>query len=163
MLVKSYYPFMLTIDGDEVVLRLKRLTVDEWSWFKHTRDHVRQPVILRYVSRGPDQQATDAEGRYLVSLEALFGKAVTKPGPTSKAVVFYPPAGRAQLMRRNARDRRHVAQLSVSHVGKLRLPRVVRQHVGLHAVFEDRRLVVVIQTLVHALPLGPQAVRDLLI
>lgn len=32
----------------------------------------------------------------VVSLEALFGKAPTRPGPTSKAVVFYPPAGRAE-------------------------------------------------------------------
>ncbi len=32
----------------------------------------------------------------LVSVEALFGKAPVPPGPTSKAVVFYPLAGRAQ-------------------------------------------------------------------
>ncbi len=32
----------------------------------------------------------------VVSLEALFGKAPTRPGPTSKAIVFYPLAGRAE-------------------------------------------------------------------
>ena len=32
----------------------------------------------------------------VVSLEALFGKAPTRPGPTSKVVVFYPLAGRAE-------------------------------------------------------------------
>lgn len=76
MKVRGYFPYSLTIDGDEVVLRLKRMTLEEWYAFNATFAKTAQPTILRFAGRQPDgpEQACDEQGTYLVPWEQIVEK-----------------------------------------------------------------------------------------
>lgn len=73
MKVKPYFPVPLTIDGEEVVLRIKRMTDDEFGWFAARYTKVATPTITRVVSRAPSglEQERDEQGRYRLSFEQL--------------------------------------------------------------------------------------------
>ena len=59
MKIKSYYPFKLEVDGEEVELRIKRMTLDEHGQFAARADKMGTPTAYRFVSRetsGPEQE-----------------------------------------------------------------------------------------------------------
>ena len=51
MLIKPYYPVTLTIDEEAIVLRIKRMTDEEFAAFSHSDARVATPTIGRFVAR----------------------------------------------------------------------------------------------------------------
>ena len=73
MLIKPYYPVTLTIDGEEIMFRIKRMTAEEFSAFADRSARVATPTIARFTSRadsGPEQER-DEHGQYRASFEQL--------------------------------------------------------------------------------------------
>ena len=87
MKVKGYYPVTLTIDSEEIVLRLKRMTYDEFSTFTQGMARVATSTIARFVSRAPTgpEQARDEQGRYRLSFEQLCEERLAAMTPDERA------------------------------------------------------------------------------
>ena len=76
MKVRSYFPVTLTVDGEEISLRIKRMTMEEHSDFSTRLAKVGVPTYIRFVSRassGPEQEQNE-EGEYLISFEKIAEK-----------------------------------------------------------------------------------------
>ena len=73
MLIKAYYPVTLTIDGDEVKLRIKRMTDDEFADFSEQHTRVMTPTIAKVTARASAgrEQERDGQGHYRLSFESL--------------------------------------------------------------------------------------------
>lgn len=71
MKVKSYYPVTLTIDGEEIAFRIKRMTVEEYIEFKGAFIEAGSPTIEKFVSRSQDECERDEKGNYRITLEEL--------------------------------------------------------------------------------------------
>ena len=73
MLHKPYYPVTLTIDGDEVKLRIKRMTDDEFADFSEQHTRVMTPTIAKVTARASAgrEQERDGQGHYRLSFESL--------------------------------------------------------------------------------------------
>ena len=73
MLIKPYYPVTLTIDGDEVKLRIKRMTDDEFADFSEQHTRVMTPTIAKVTARASAgrEQERDGQGHYRLSFESL--------------------------------------------------------------------------------------------
>ncbi len=83
MLIKPYYPVTLTIDGEVVVIRITRMTDEEYATFEQGYVKAATPTIEQFVSRAPDgpEQARDAKGAYVVSFQALCEHRLSTMGP----------------------------------------------------------------------------------
>lgn len=73
MRIKPYYPVTRDIDGEDVALRIKRMTLEEWAAFDAVFQRVGTPTVLRFVARLPDgpEQEKDAAGAYVISFDTI--------------------------------------------------------------------------------------------
>ena len=73
MKVRQFYPVTLVIDGEEIALRVKRMTMEEHSEFSTRLVKVGTPTYQRFVSRGTSEkeQAKDDNGDYVIPFEEL--------------------------------------------------------------------------------------------
>lgn len=73
MKVRPYYPVTLDIDGEDVALRIKRMSMEEHSDFSRRFAKTSTPTYVRFVSRGTsvEEQAQDDKGEYVLSFEKL--------------------------------------------------------------------------------------------
>lgn len=87
MKVKSFYPVTLKIDGEEIVLRVKRMTLEEHSDFSIQFAKVGTPTYIRFVSRassGPEQKR-NSKGEYVLSFDKIAEKRLAEMKPEKKA------------------------------------------------------------------------------
>ncbi len=73
MKVRQFYPVTLSIDGEDVALRVKRMTMEEHSEFSTRLAKVGVPTYVRFVSRassGPEQERSE-KGLYVIPFEKL--------------------------------------------------------------------------------------------
>ena len=73
MKVKSYYPVTLTIDGEEVKIRIKRMDLEESGDFSRALEKVGTPAHLRFVSRdanGPEQERK-SDGFFVIPFDEI--------------------------------------------------------------------------------------------
>lgn len=76
MKVRGFFPVTLIIDGEEIVLRIKRMNMEEHSQFTGRFARVGTPTHVRFVSReitGPEQEQND-KGEYVVPFEQIAVK-----------------------------------------------------------------------------------------
>ena len=87
MKVLSYFPYTTTIDGNEIVLRIKRMTMEEWFEFDARFTKVGSPTILRFAARCPEgpEQARDAKGQYRTSFEQILERRLEEMPPDRRA------------------------------------------------------------------------------
>ena len=73
MKVRQFYPITISIDGEDVALRVKRMTMEEHSDFSTRFAKISTPAYVRFVSRGTsaEEQAQDDKGEYVLSFEKL--------------------------------------------------------------------------------------------
>jgi len=86
MKVKAFYPVTLTIDGEEIVLRIKRMNMEEHSEFSSRFAKVGTPTFTRFVSResnGPEQEQNE-KGEYLIPFEKIALKRFEKLPPEKR-------------------------------------------------------------------------------
>ena len=86
MKVLSFYPATLFIDGEEIVLRIKRMDMAEHSEFSTRFAKVGTPTYVRFTSRassGPEQEQND-EGEYLIPFEAIAEKRLAEMNPKKR-------------------------------------------------------------------------------
>lgn len=73
MKVRAFFPVTLIIDGEQIVLRIKRMNMEEHSEFTSRFAKVGTPTFTRFVSRessGPEQEQNE-KGEYLVPFEKI--------------------------------------------------------------------------------------------
>ncbi len=71
MKVRSFYPVTLTVDGEEIALRVRRMDMTEHSDFSTRLAKVGIPTYIRFVSRassGPEQEQ-NGKGDYAITFE----------------------------------------------------------------------------------------------
>ena len=73
MKVRQFYPVTLSIDGEDVALRVKRMTMEEHSDFSRRLAKVGTPTYVRFVSRGTSgpEQERDDKGEYAIPFQKL--------------------------------------------------------------------------------------------
>lgn len=75
--LKSFYPYPITLDGDEVVLRLKRFTDGDAQAFAPMWRAIMDEVKLRYAVRRADEMERGGEkGEYLLSLNDIADRRI---------------------------------------------------------------------------------------
>lgn len=87
MKVRGFYPVTLIIDGEEIVLRIKRMNMEEHSEFKTRFAKVSIPTLTRFVSRknsGPEQEQND-KGEYKIPFEEIALKRIEELSPEKRA------------------------------------------------------------------------------
>lgn len=73
MKVQAYYPVTITVDGEEIALRIKRMSMEEHSEFSIRFAKVGIPTYMRFVSRrnsGAEQERDD-KGEYMIPFEKI--------------------------------------------------------------------------------------------
>lgn len=73
LIVRPFFPVTLKIDGEDVELRVKRLTLEEYTDYMQGLRRTGTPPYMHFVSReptGPDQEKDD-KGNYVESLEDI--------------------------------------------------------------------------------------------
>ena len=76
MKVRSFFPVTLFIDEEKIVIRIKRMNMEEHSEFSSRFAMVSIPTFARFVSRassGPEQEQND-KGEYVIPLEKIASK-----------------------------------------------------------------------------------------
>ena len=86
MKVQTYYPVTLIIDSEEIVLRIKRMNLEEHSEFSIRFAKVGTPTYVRFVSRGsgPEQEQND-KGEYAIPFEKLAEKRLAEMSTEKRA------------------------------------------------------------------------------
>ena len=86
MKVRGYYPVTLNIDGEEITLRVKRMTMEEHSEFSTRLAKVGTPTYLRFVSRASSgsEQEKDEKGRYVIPFEKLAEQKLLELSPDKR-------------------------------------------------------------------------------
>ncbi len=85
--LKTYFPVTLTVDGEQLRLRIKRMTVEENAEFMSGYRAVSEPPSRRFVARaslGPEQEK-DEKGAYKIPFEALEEKQIPELPPDRRA------------------------------------------------------------------------------
>ncbi len=74
LIVSTWMPHKITIDGEEVELRIKRMSVEEDIDFNGRARINSEQTFMRYVSRGTtaEEQETDEKGNFKLSLAQIF-------------------------------------------------------------------------------------------
>jgi hypothetical protein len=73
--VLSYFPVTITVDGEPIVIRIKRMNHAEWFAFELARRRAGTPTIARFVSRRPDEMARNPETQaFLESFESVCAR-----------------------------------------------------------------------------------------
>ena len=74
--LKRYFSHHLTIDGDEIRLRLARLNFEDALSFKEGLQDVLRAPIERLVAREPagPEQERDGQGEYVIAFEAICAR-----------------------------------------------------------------------------------------
>lgn len=86
MKVRAFYPVTLTVDGEEIVIRIKRMNMEEHSDFTYRFANVGTPTISRFVSRkasGPEQDRNE-KGEFKISFEALAAERLEEFTPEKR-------------------------------------------------------------------------------
>ena len=76
MKVRTFFPVTLVIDEEKIVIRIKRMNMEEHSQFSARFAKVSIPTFARFVSRassGPEQEQND-KGEYVIPLEKIASK-----------------------------------------------------------------------------------------
>ena len=87
MKVRQFYPVTLSIDGEDVALRVKRMTMDEHAEFIGRGVRVGVPTYVRFVSRessGPEQEQ-DEKGCYAIPFEELAERKLLELSPDKRS------------------------------------------------------------------------------
>ncbi len=87
MKVQAFYPVTLTIDGEEIFLRIKRMNLEEHSDFSIRFARVGVPTLFRIVSRassGPEQEKND-KGEYVIPFEKIAENRLAEMNPEARA------------------------------------------------------------------------------
>lgn len=87
MKVQAFYPVTLVIDGEDIVLRIKRMNLEEHSEFSIRFAKVGTPTYVRFVSRassGPEQDQNEA-GEYVIPFEKIAEKRLADMNPKKRA------------------------------------------------------------------------------
>ena len=73
MKVLQFYPVTLRVDGEEIDLRVKRMTFEENSEFMARMTSFGTPTYARFVSRGTsaEEQVQDDKGAYAIPFEKI--------------------------------------------------------------------------------------------
>ena len=87
MKVQSYYPATLIIDGEEIILRIKRMDMAEHSEFSIRLAKVGMPTYVRFVSRASSgsEQEQNEKGEYLIPLEKIAEMRLADMDPERRA------------------------------------------------------------------------------
>ena len=73
MKVQTFFPVTLVIDEEKIVIRIKRMNMEEHSEFSSRFAKVSAPTFARFVSRassGPEQKQND-KGEYVIPLDKI--------------------------------------------------------------------------------------------
>lgn len=87
MKVKAFYPVTLTIDGEEIFLRIKRMNMEEHSEFSSRFAKVGTPTFARFVSRessGPEQEQNE-KGVFKIPFEKIALKRLEGLSPEKRS------------------------------------------------------------------------------
>lgn len=87
MKVRAYYPVKLIVDGEEICLRIKRMSMEEHSEFSIRFAKVGTPTLYRFVSRassGPEQEQDD-KGEYAIPFEKIAENRLAEMNPEKRA------------------------------------------------------------------------------
>ena len=86
MLVESFYRLPLIIDGEEIVLRIKRMTMEENGDFLLHLKRVGFEAHNRFVSRassGPEQKR-NSKGKYLIPFSQIVEDRISEMSPEKR-------------------------------------------------------------------------------
>ena len=87
MKVKAFYPVTISVDGEEIFLRIKRMNMEEHSDFSISFAQVGTPTLSRFVSRassGPEQEQ-DEKGEYVIPFEKIAENRLADMPPEKRA------------------------------------------------------------------------------
>lgn len=87
MKVRAFYPVTLQVDGEEIDLRIKRMTFEEHQEFMARMTKFGTPTYQRFVSRGTSEkeQERNAEGHYTIPFEELAKTKIAELSPENRA------------------------------------------------------------------------------
>jgi hypothetical protein len=87
VIVRQFYPVLLTVDGEEIALRIKRMSMEEHSDFRNDFAKFGTPTLARFASRessGPEQEKNE-KGEYVMPFEAVAAKRLSEMTPEKRA------------------------------------------------------------------------------
>lgn len=86
LVISTWTPQAITIDGEEIELRLKRMSVEEHIEFMGKFRRNAEPTFYRFVTREPDgeEQETKENGDYKLSLAQIFERRYENYSPEQK-------------------------------------------------------------------------------
>ena len=87
MKVRQFYPVTLDVDGDDISLRVKRMTMEEHSEFSARLVKVGTPTYIRFVSRGnsESEQERNDDGEYVIPFEKIAEQKIREMTPEQRA------------------------------------------------------------------------------
>ena len=87
MKVRQFYPITLSIDGEDVALRIKRMTMEEHAEFSTRLMKVGTPTYQRFVSRGnsESEQELNDKGEHVLPFEKLAERQLREMGAEKRA------------------------------------------------------------------------------
>lgn len=80
MKVKNYYPVTLTIDGEEIKIRIKRMNLDEAGDFQRRLVKTGTPAYERFVSRAPSgpEQERKSDGFFVIPMDEIVERKLSE-------------------------------------------------------------------------------------
>lgn len=76
--LKSYYPYPIELDGEAVVLRLKRFTDGDAQAFAPMWRAILDKPKVRYAVRRPDEMDRDEKGDYRLSFDEIADRRIAE-------------------------------------------------------------------------------------
>lgn len=90
MKVRHYYPLILTVDGEEIHLRIKRMDIQDALEFGKRARKLANLSSLKFFSRatsGPEQERND-KGEFKIPFERLVEQRIEQMSPKERAEYY---------------------------------------------------------------------------
>lgn len=85
MKVYPYHEVPFPIDGDQIVLRIARMTLEQHDWFMERYRKFGEKTIDRFAYRTPDEQQKNDQDGYVIPWEAICARRLQEMTPDKRA------------------------------------------------------------------------------